>query len=66
VDGFVVIGAFVQVVPQDFEPAVAEFAQGGVVAVAGAIFWSWNSRAQAERDRLQNAHCWTASPRCRL
>src|ERR1700743_398373 len=35
VDGLVVADAFVQAVPEDFEPAVAELAQRGVVIVAG-------------------------------
>src|SRR5690242_2675475 len=35
VGGLVVEGAQVQAVPQDFVPAVAEFAQGGMVGVAG-------------------------------
>jgi hypothetical protein len=34
VDAFVVEDAEAQTVPQDFEPAVAELAQGGVVVVA--------------------------------
>jgi hypothetical protein len=36
VDGFVVADAEAQAVPEDFEPAVAELAQGGVVGVAGS------------------------------
>ena len=38
VDGFVVADPFVQAVPEDFEPAVAQFARRGLVAVAGCGF----------------------------
>jgi hypothetical protein len=66
VDGLVVVDVKVQAVPEDFEPAVAELAQCGVVMVAGGDLCVVGLAGRAERDRLQKAGCWTASPRWRL
>src|SRR2546429_9519780 len=55
VDGFVVGRAAAEAVPEDFEPAVAECAQGGVVAFAGGAFLvvegarPWGAAEAAER-----------------